>query len=493
VTTTLDLRLQEKLELEIRDQVWGYAAQRMTTGAGVVFDNRTGEVLAYVGSADYFDDENQGQNDGVQATNQPGSCLKPFLYALALEKGFRPSTVLPDIAQDFGGAEVYVPVNFNRRFNGPVRLRVALASSLNVPAVYTLQRLGVQAFTDFLISLGFASLESQRETLGVGLALGNAEVSLWELARGFAMFPRGGVPLEPRYVLAALGAGAAGATVGGARAPAGAPAAGARIVSPYTAAEICRILSDQRSRFLGFGSARTMNTSFAAMFKTGTANQFQHVWALGATPEYTVGVWMGNFSGETIIGKTGSGIPARVAADILAGIADPSSTFADPPDSRVVSVCALSGELATDACPAVIQEFVRKTDELQPCTFHRRTARGVETVYPPEYSTWLREGRKNGSTGDMTGVDAVEGGLEIMQPANGAVFFWDPSIPADQQAIGMEVVGRPEEHLEIWVNGRPAGLLPPTGSAILPIRRGDSVVDIRGADRTWDEVRFQVR
>ena len=199
-----------------------------------------------------------------------------------------------------------------------------------------------------------------------------------------------------------------------------------------------------------------MNTSFAAMFKTGTANQFQHVWALGATPEYTVGVWMGNFSGETIIGKTGSGIPARVAADILAGIADPSSTFADPPDSRVVSVCALSGELATDACPAVVQEFVRKADELQPCTFHRRTARGVETVYPPEYSTWLREGRKNGSTGDMTGVDAVEGGLEIMQPANGAVFFWDPSIPADQQAIGMEVVGRPEEHLEIWVN-EPAG------------------------------------
>ena len=110
--------------------------------------------------------------------------------------------MLPDIAQDFGGAEVYVPVNFNRRFNGPVRLRVALASSLNVPAVYTLQRLGVQAFTDFLISLGFASLESQRETLGVGLALGNAEVSLWELARGFAVFPRGGVPLEARDVLA---------------------------------------------------------------------------------------------------------------------------------------------------------------------------------------------------------------------------------------------------------------------------------------------------
>ncbi|HEY9594348.1 MAG TPA: transglycosylase domain-containing protein, partial [Spirochaetia bacterium] len=286
VTTTLDLRLQQRIEGEIRDQVWAYASQRMTTGAGVVFDNRNGDLLAYVGSADWADAENGGQNDGVLATNQPGSCLKPFLYALALERGFGPSTVLPDIAQDFGGAEVYVPVNFNRRFNGPVRLRVALASSLNVPAVYTLQRLGVQAFADFLLSAGFSSIASQRESLGVGLALGNAEVSLWELARGFALFPRGGIPLTVRLL----------STDPVAR-------GGERIVSPYTAAEICHILSDQPSRFLGFGQARVMNTPFAAMFKTGTANQFQHVWALGATPGHTVGIWMGNFSGETIIGR----------------------------------------------------------------------------------------------------------------------------------------------------------------------------------------------
>jgi penicillin-binding protein 1C len=472
VVTTMDLRLQEKLDVEIRNQVWAYAAQRMTNGAGVVLDNRTGDLLAYVGSADYADVENEGQNDGVQATNQPGSCLKPFLYALALERGFSPTTILPDIAQDFGGAEVYVPVNFNRRFNGPVRLRVALASSLNVPAVYTLQRLGVQAFADFLLAAGFSSIESQRESLGVGLALGNAEVSLWELARGFAIFPRGGIPLSIRML-------------DGEPVSRGAE----RIVSPYTAAEICRILSDQPSRFLGFGSARTMNTDYAAMFKTGTANQFQHVWALGATPEYTVGIWMGNFSGETIIGKTGSGIPARVAADMLAGIAHGGSAFPVPPDSRTVTVCVLSGGLATDACPAVVQETVPSTAEIAPCTYHRRTARGIETVYPPEYAAWLRDGRKEGSTED----EAVDGGIEVLQPANDAVFFWDPSIPASQQAISLEVAGRPEEDLEIWINGRPWGPLPRSGSAILPLRRGDFVVDIRGGTRIWGEVRFEVR
>ncbi len=488
VRTTIDLSLQRRLQAALRNQVWAYAAQRMTNGAGIVFDNHTGDILAYVGSTDWNDEENAGQNDGVLAQNQPGSCLKPFLYAMALERGFTPNTVLPDIPQDFGSAEVYVPMNFNRRFSGPVRLRVALASSLNVPAVYTLQRLGVQAFADYLISIGLESLERQREHLGVGLALGNAEVSLFELARAFAIFPRGGVPLAPRMAstdpLAAGDPGGAPARVSHQTRAAARP-----LMSAYTAAEICRILSDQPSRFLGFGSARAMNTPFAAMFKTGTANQFQHVWALAATPDFTVGVWMGNFTGETIIGRTGSGIPARVAADILADIALPGSSFPEPPDSQRVLVCSLSGGAPTAACPSVVEEFVPRGYEVPPCTYHRRTRTGIQTVYPPEYAAWLRAGRKAG-----VAAPSPDGELQIMQPANGAIYFLDRSVPSSQQGIGLETSGIPERSAEVWLNGAFFRPLPPDGSVVLPLRPGEFTVEIRASSgEKLDAVRYEVR
>jgi penicillin-binding protein 1C len=472
--TTIDLELQRKLVEALRTQVWAYARQRMTTGAGIVFDNHNGDILAYVGSVDWYDRSNEGQNDGVLATNQPGSCLKPFLYALAMESGFTANAILPDIPQDFGGAEVYVPANFNRRFSGPVRLRVALASSLNVPAVSLLQRLGVQPFADFLLTLGFSSLEGQRGHLGVGLALGNAEVSLFELARAFSIFPRGGVPLTARMLVSD---------------PSPAPAR--PLIGEYTAAEICRILSDQPSRFLGFGSARAMNTSFAAMFKTGTANQFQHVWALGATPDYTVGVWMGNFSGETIIGRTGSGIPARVVVDILSEIARPDASFPVPPGSRRVTVCTLSGGAPNGACPSTTEEFLPENAVVPPCSYHRMTAQGTQTSYPPEYAAWLREGRKAG----LISESSAEEGLQITQPVNGAVYFLDPSMPSSHQGIGLQTAGTPAEMLQVWVNGSPLESLQPDGSAILPLTRGEYRVEIRGSDgrRVWDRVQYSVR
>ena len=292
-------------------------------------------------------------------------------------------------------------MNFNRRFSGPVRLRVALASSLNVPAVYTLQRLGVQAFADYLVNLGFSSLESQRERLGVGLALGNAEVSLFELARAFSVFSRGGIPMVVRM----------------AQSDPASPGS-ARVMSPYTAAEICRILSDQPSRFLGFGSARAMNTPFAAMFKTGTANQFQHVWALGATPDYTMACgW--ELCRRTIIGRTGSGIPARVVADILADIAVPGSAS---PFRRTASAswCALF-LAACRTARAFCGGGVRPVGVTVPvCTYHHRTAAGYRRLYPPEYADWLRASRRPAWCKWIR-----RKGSKITQPANGAVYFLD--------------------------------------------------------------------
>lgn len=416
VRTTLDPAAQRALEETIRGSIEGWEDSRLTNGAGLVLDSRSGEILAWSGSADFFDDENRGQIDGVTALAQPGSCLKPFLYAMALDRGFTPATVLPDVPLEFGSSEVYIPLNFNKRYNGPVRLRVALASSLNVPAVAVLYRLGVQNFADYLIALGFSSLASQRGSVGVGLALGNASVSLLELTRAFAVFVRSGSPLEttpfPRP--------------GGARGSAPKPP-----MSVYAAETIRSILSDPAGRFTGFAEGSAFDVPFDAIFKTGTANQYQHVWALGAAGDVVVGIWMGNFVGETIIGRTGSGIPARAAARVLSALVPQGTGFPPPAAAESPRVCTLSGMLAAELCPASVDERFRAGETPAPCDWHRPG--GV--AYPPEYGAWLASGGRSGS------VAVQEAVPEILRPTDGAVFWLDSARPAADQRIVVRTSG----------------------------------------------------
>lgn len=155
---TADSALSAQAELLLRAQLKNNPQARVHNGAILVIENATGNILAWIGSNSYFDDENNGKIDGVTALNQSGSSSKPFLYALALEQGWKPSDVLPDIPIRFGKEEAYIPRNFNNRFNGPVRLRVALASSLNIPAVYLLNELGIETYLHTLEELGFQSI-----------------------------------------------------------------------------------------------------------------------------------------------------------------------------------------------------------------------------------------------------------------------------------------------------------------------------------------------
>ncbi|GAB1483375.1 hypothetical protein MASR2M78_21910 [Treponema sp.] len=224
---------------------------------------------------------------------QPGSTLKPFLYTLALEQGWDAATVLPDVPTDFGGAEVYVPANFNNQFNGPVRLRQALASSLNIPAVYTLERIGVKPFADFLISNGFRSIEEQRGSLGLGLALGNAEISLYELVRAYGLFMNEGIPAELNKI--------------GGQSPYAADERA--IVDPRIAALVRDILTRHPDRTLAFGRGGHGRLKFEGAIKTGTSNQFNNIWAVGFTSDLLGGVWMGNFSGSTVVGNRGLWLP----------------------------------------------------------------------------------------------------------------------------------------------------------------------------------------
>jgi penicillin-binding protein 1C len=462
--STLDLDLQLYAEKRLMSELSLLVNNRVGNGAVLAIDNATGDILVYAGSASWFDDANSGKIDGVRTRNQPGSCLKPFLYALALEKGFTPNDILPDIPTVFGGGEAYIPGNFNRRFNGPVRFRIALASSLNIPAVYLLERLGVRNFENWLAELGFDSIAASAGGYGLGLALGNAEVSLEELTRAFSAFPRGGLAADLRFTIDSP------------------KEEGRRIMSPYSAWIITDILSDHASRFTGFGPAPTLSTGFPSMFKTGTANQFQHIWALGATPRYTVGVWMGNFSGETVIGRTGSSIPARIVSDLLTALEQtaiapaiapataPASTekgFSPVPGgARKARICSLSGMAAGPYCTGSVVEWLPEEGKENHgfCSWHRQL--GAAPVYPPDYQAWLAERFRRGNSEFQT-----SGGARIRLPVSGSVFYYDSALPDEAQAIRIETSGFGADAL-VYANDVLQGSLNSAGVFVMPLRRG---------------------
>ncbi|GAC1656825.1 MAG: hypothetical protein NVS9B12_08690 [Vulcanimicrobiaceae bacterium] len=172
VQTTLDRPLQQFVETQLRALLAALATRNVHQGAALVIENRTGDVLAYVGSPDYFDDAHAGRNDGVRALRQPGSALKPFLYELALETGaIQPNTILADVPSTYAipGGQLYSPVDYSNAFAGPVRVRLALANSLNIPAVHVLATVGTQRFLDRLHDLGFEHLRKPASSYGLGL------------------------------------------------------------------------------------------------------------------------------------------------------------------------------------------------------------------------------------------------------------------------------------------------------------------------------------
>jgi penicillin-binding protein 1C len=233
------------------------------------------------------------------------------------------------------------------------------------------------------------------------------------------------------------------------------------------------------------------------MFKTGTANQFQHIWALGATASHTVGVWMGNFSGETVIGRTGSSIPARIAADVLRALEQSGGNNEQrgflqlSADMAALSgnvtghhICTLSGMAASPACPGITQEWLLREITPAPCTWHR----GNTTTYPPEYRTWLAERFRQGQARQAA---AQGSNARIRLPVSGSVFYLDPSLPPTAQAIRIETAGFNPDAL-VYVNDVLQGSINHAGIFTLPLRRGSHrimVEDENGSALTIIEAR----
>ena len=242
IHTSLDLQISEMAQGFLRDALDQARPDRITNGALLLIDNEDGSVISWLGNGDFFDDANSGQIDGVLVKNQPGSSMKPFLYALAFDQDLlQPSTVIADVPSEFGNEKLYIPENFNNRFNGPVRTRIALASSLNIPAVSTLNKVGVQNYLEKLYELGFESLKENDSGLkaDLGLALGAGQVSLSELVPAFSVFVRDGSYLPLSYLQDNK------------------LTKGSQIYTSDTARLITSILSDKGARAIGFGYSPT--------------------------------------------------------------------------------------------------------------------------------------------------------------------------------------------------------------------------------------------
>ncbi len=446
--TSLDLEASEMAQGFLREALEEAEGSRITNASLLLLDNKDGSVICWLGNGDFYDNQNNGQIDGVLVTNQPGSSMKPFLYALGIEKGIlQPSSVLADVPSQFGNDKLYIPENFNNRYNGPVRMRIALASSLNIPAVDTLNKIGVQSYLEKLYELGFESLKINDNGIkaDLGLALGAGEVSLYELVPAFSVFVRDGFYLPVKVSQTRL------QEKNQKQILTQEALEGRQVYSKDTARLISSILSDKGARALGFGYSQTFQTDYPSIFKTGTSNQYQDIVALGATKNYTIGVWMGNFSGKTVMGKTGSSLPAWVAKNIfdkLEGGRDPAAlAFPEPEGWQKERICSLSGMKAGPNCRAVVTEYVPKDSQIPVCNWHAQINNEVKVIYPPEYQQWFR-------------MQNIEGLIEYSQtplcfitPKENALFFYS-SLNSQLQAIPFEVIGGKEKELKVYYDDK---------------------------------------
>jgi penicillin-binding protein 1C len=485
VQTTIDVRLQRAIETIVSEEVTRgpHREDGLAHAAVVVVDNASGEVLAWVGSADFFDDLTLGKNDGVTAPRQPGSALKPFVYGLALARGLTPATVLDDVdtALAIDGGATYAPQNYDRRMHGPVPLRAALQNSYNVPAIQVARTLGADAVLQVLRGAGFSSLTKDAGHYGVGLVLGNGEVSLLEMAAAYRGLAAGGVSC-PLVVVREPDSGSAEKR----------NCVPERFLPEEATALLTHILSDDAARAPAFGLDNALDLEFPVAAKTGTSRSYVDNWTAGFTAERTVAVWAGSFDGtpmKGVSGISGAGVVFRRAMQAaMAGI-EPWPLLDDVTEAahgfEHARVCPLSGSLAGPSCPAVDEVFLPGSAPSASCTVHSHEGDVVDGCafgeralsLPGSLGAWAaREGRcQRAPPATRTG---------LLSPRDGDVFALEPGIPA-----GQEIPLRSSGVARVVVDGADAGL---NGwLALAPGAHHAIAYDEAGV--VVDEARFSVR
>lgn len=469
VYTTLDVDLTETARDLMRHHLallalCNYAPECPPGGhnarnaAVLALDPQTGDILALVGSPDYFSARIDGAVNGTTALRQPGSAIKPLTYAAAFERGdLTPATMMLDVRTAFVTREgtPYVPLNYDLRFRGPVRLREALASSYNLVAVKVLDTIGVTALAEMARRLGITTFDKP-DDLGLALTLGGGEVRLVELTAAYAAFANGGYAVHPRAIRTVEDAG--GNVLW--RAP-DVPKSDRRVLDPRVAYLITDILSDDSARIPTFGEGSILNLSRPAAVKTGTTTDFRDNWTVGYTPDLVVGVWVGNADNEMMQDVTGVTGAAPLWHDVMEAAlkGHPVRDFSRPDGLVDVEVCALSGNLPGPDCPhRVVETFIAGTEPTQTCAMHRRIDGIVYTILPPEAQAWAREHHipqppvaHQPPPADQRASPA----LYITSPDTGAVYRIDPALSRETQKIAITLeTDLAFEHVTLMDNDR---------------------------------------
>ncbi|WP_395737536.1 penicillin-binding protein 1C [Prosthecobacter sp.] len=428
IRTTLDATLQQQVETIIAQRLEMLRGRHVTHAAVVVIENATGAVLALAGSRDFFSKDG-GQLNGAWAPHSPGSAMKPFTYLLAFERGATPASIVADLPIEFGTATgTYRPENFSLRSYGPMTYRYALGNSLNISAVRVLDSIGgAETLLPKLRELGLTTLNEDAAHYGLGLTIGNASVRLMELANAYACLARLG-----RYKPWTLRQDERAATE-------------QRLLGENESWMIADILSDNQAREMAFGGWSVLRLPFKCAVKTGTSSTFRDNWTLGYTPEFTVGVWAGNFDNtpmQDVSGVTGAG---PIFKDVMLHLHEKHamSWYAMPKDIVRSRIDPRTGRRLTPQTPParVSRDEFFIGGKLPPVAQAGDYDAKGRAILPREYAGWIKS--SGNWLGDLvtTAETETRAVLRITNPIPGTVIILDPDIRNNGSRLLLQAVG----------------------------------------------------
>ncbi len=376
IQTTLDLKLQKIIEQRIKSYVTRNAGRGINNACAMLINYKTMEVVSYIGSADFFDDSIQGQVNGCAAYRSPGSMMKPFIYALALEKGIiHPMSLLKDTPKYYG---VYAPENSDRDFMGPVFATYALTQSRNIPAIDLLIKNGPDSFIELLAKAGVKNLKDA-DYYGSSLAIGGFEISMEKLVMLYAMLANKGELKELKFTRSY-------------------DASGQIVMSPEAAVLALEMLKDNKRPEAEIKAALSFK-DFEVYWKTGTSYAFRDAWTAGVFGDYVLAVWVGKFNNEgqqSFMART-SAVP--LFFEIIKTVYGENRSLAgskleyDELNIKEVEVCAVSGDLPTQYCKnTILTHFIPGKSPISLCDVHRPVYIDKKTGLRRPYFT---EGKTN--------------------------------------------------------------------------------------------------
>lgn len=436
VYSTLNLDLQKKTEDILFNYINRIRSKNISNGAVLIVNNKNSEVVAYCGSANFYDKQNQGEVNGILASRSPGSTLKPALYAEAIEQGFlTPGTKILDVPIEIGGFE---PENFDLKFNGLVTTQFALVNSLNIPAVNLLNQVGVNKFIEVLSSLDFKKMSSQKNKLGLSMILGGCGITLEELANLYSTLGRKGTYIPLKYYKSTY------------------TSESRRIFSEETSYLIADILSGLSRNDINPEVDFFKLPKFA--WKTGTSYGKRDAWSAGFNPNYTIVVWVGNFNNEGSPFLTGAEAALPLLAELFNAIDyNNEKKWFDRTENIITrEVCSVSGMLPTKFCKEKVtelaiknrshnnycdlhQEIIVSNDEkihyCSECLPKSNYKKKIYVVNKPEYQSFLKKQFINFEEVPPHNPDCASlkygGELKIISPSENFEYLIDRNDPQE--------------------------------------------------------------